>query len=378
MNALAAFDRSATRELGYLRRHPWDLAVATWVPWLLLIMLAWMMASGVPRGLPIAVVNDDRTAMSREYVRLLDAAPAIDVAAHPSNLSEAWSLVRSMRVYALVYIPADTARDTERGGQATVFAYYNASFRTAGQAAFTDITAATQALGARLPTPAVAPVRVQSTLLFNPERSYEHYLVGLLHPAILHLALCICVIAALGRELRDGSAGKWLGESAGRLASAVAGKIAPYMLMFTLYGMVSLVWLAAVRGGGAAGNVAVLVAGELLLYLAYAAIGLLLVGLTKNMGQALSLSGLYAGTSLAFADGTFPLDGASLFTRIWSKLLPYSSYLEVKHQQLDMGSPILASVGPLAILVAFGIVAGAGGLLLYGRAARDPAAWGRR
>ncbi|MGV8940280.1 MAG: ABC transporter permease [Lysobacter sp.] len=114
------------------------------------------------------------------------------------------------------------------------------------------------------------------------------------------------------------------------------------------------------------------------MYLAYAAIALLFVAVTRNMASALSMAGLYAGTSLAFSAATFPMQGAPWFTRLWSELLPFTAYLELQAQQLDMGSALAVSAWPLGTLLLFVLIPGAIGVVLLGRASRDPAAWGRR
>src|SRR5690606_18151221 len=219
--AREAFVRSALRECARLRADPWDLALATWVPLLALALLAWMFSAGVPRELPVAVVDHDNSAVSRELVRRLDAVPALRVAARPADLTQAWSEVRALRAFAVVHVPAGAERQILRGGSAVVFAYYNASHQTAGQAALRGIGEAAQATSAHLVRRGVAriggaqavrqpPLRVQATVLGNAARSYEHFLLGLLFPALLHLAACLAMVGALGRELRDGSVGTWL------------------------------------------------------------------------------------------------------------------------------------------------------------------------
>lgn len=387
--AREAFVRSALRECARLRADPWDLALVTWIPLLLLALFAWMFSAGVPRELPVAVVDHDNSAVSRELVRALDAAPGLRVVSRPTGLPQAWSEVRATRAFAVAYVPAGTEREILRGGSAVVFAHYNASHQTAGQAAVRGIGEAVQAAGGRIARHEVALVRgpeavraptlqVQATVLANAARSYEHFLLGLLFPALLHLVACLTMVSALGRELRDGSAGAWLRESGDRLLPAVAGKLAPYLLLFTAYGVASLVWLAAIRGGGVAGSAPMLVAAQAAMYLAYGGIALLLVGATRNMGTALSLTGLYAGTSLAFSGATFPIQGAPLFAQIWSHLLPFTPYLKLQAQQLDRGAAWTVSLPLLGILLLFVLVAGGAGLRLYGRSARDPAAWGQR
>ena len=389
MGALDALLASARRECSFLRRSPWDLALVSWVPWLLVIVVLSVLGAGLLRDVPIAVVDDDRSSASRALIRKLEAAPGIHVKAMPESLDRAWPLVRQLDVFAVAYIPRDASRRIGRGDSATLFAFYNASYLTAGQAASREIGAAVQAQNAESSFARGAylrgrsglravPVRVQSTILFNAERNYEHFLGGLLLPAILLLAMCLAVVAAFGRELRDGTAGAWLDGCRQRFVAAALGKLAPYLLLFTAYGALAIVWIACLRGNGVAGSFAVLVAGYAGVFLAYSAIGLLLLGLTRNMGTALSLSGMYAGVSLAFSGGTFPVIEGPLFTQVWSKLLPYTAYVELQMQQLDMGSPLRVSARPLLTMLLFIVVAGVPALRLFGRAARDPACWGRR
>lgn len=386
--ARQAFVRSAVRECMRLRADPWDLAMATWIPLLALALFAWMFGAGVPRALPVAVVDHDNSAMSRELVRMIDAAPGLQVAARPADMQQAWAAVRAAEVYAVVHVPEGSGREILRGGSAVVFAYYNASHQTAGQAAERGIGDAVQAAGGRFVRADVArirgpdavraaPLRVQATVLANAARSYEQFLLGLLFPALLYLAACLAMVSALGRELRDGTAGEWLQSCGDRLLPAVAGKLAPYLLLFTVHGTGSLVWLAAIRGG-VAGSAALLLAAQAGLYLASAGIALLLVGATRNLGVALSVTGLYAGTALAFSGATFPMQGAPLFAQAWSRLLPLTAYLKLQVQQLELGADWTASLPTVGGLLLFMLVAGGIGLVLYGRGARDPAAWGQR
>jgi len=388
LTARQAFVRSALRECARLRADRWDLAMVTWIPLLAMALFAWMFASGIPRALPIAVVDHDGSSTSRALVRLLDAAPGLHVAARPTGLPQAWSSVRALETFAVVYLPAGTERETLHGG-ATVFAYYNASHQTSGQATLREIGSVVQAANPRIALDAVAltrgpaavrppPLRVQATVLANSARSYEHFLLGLLFPALLHLAACLAMVVALGRELRDGSAGDWLCDCGNRLLPAIAGKLAPYLLLFTTYGVLSLVWLAGIRGSGVAGSAWLLLLAQAAMYLAYAGIALLLVGATRNMGTSLSLTGLYAGTSLAFSGATFPVQGAPLFTQVWTQLLPFTAYVRLQAHQLDLGTAWTASLPSLGTLLLFALLAGGAGLLLFGRGARDPAAWRQR
>ncbi|ROU06268.1 ABC transporter permease [Lysobacter enzymogenes] len=385
----AAVLASARRELGFLRASRWDALQITLLPWAILLVLMAVFSHTVLRNVPIAVVDHDRSPASRALVRMLNAAPGVYVRAMPASLEEAWPMVRRVEVYAVLYLPRDAAREVGRGQTATAIAYYNASYMTTGQAAFREISAVVQAHNAELSLgrdlflhgrsgARAAPVRVQSKVLFNAERSYEHFLQSLLFPAVLQLAFCIAAVAAFGRELRDGSAPAWLEASGGRIGAAVAGKLLPYFVLFMLYAALALLWVGGLRSGAVAGSFAMLLTGYAGMYLAYAAIGSLLIGATRSMATALSLTGIYSGVAMAFSGGTFPTIEGPLFTQVWSRLMPFTAYVQLQVQQLDAGAPWRDSLWPLATLGAFMLVGGAFGLRLYARALRDPASWGRR
>ncbi len=386
MQALVA---SSRRECQYLRNNPWDLALATWIPCLLLVLMAWLFSGGIPRDLPVAVVDLDHSATSRNLIRSLQASPGLEVAEQATSMMQALSLARALKVYAILVVPDGTHAAIQRADSGTVISYFNATYQVAGQATARDINDAVQAVSANLAVAEVAlnqgpqsvraaPISVSTGVLFNASRSYEHFLLGLLFPAILHLALCVAVVGAFGRELRDATIQAWLLNSQARMVPAVLGKIAPYLLLFSVYGFASLLWLAFIRGNGVAGSLYWLMLGQVFMYFAYATIAMLLVAVTRNMASALSMAGLYAGTSLAFSGATFPLLGAPWFTRFWSELLPFTAYLKLQGQQLDMGSAQVVSVWPLLVLLMFIVITGVAGIALLRSAALDPSAWGQR
>ena len=358
---LKAFRRSARREWRILLSSPWELALATWLPWLCLIVLALLLRQGLPRELPVAVVDEDRSARSRELLRLIDAAPAVATTPFQS-LNDAWDAARSLDVYAVLYVPPDAA---------VTFVYYNASYPSAGTAVARDAQSALASAGR-------SPVVVQTTTPFNPSRSLERYLLPLIFPAILSFALCLAVVSALGRELRDRTADAWLRSARGAPLPVVLGKILPYVLLFSLYGVVSFAWLASMGTGRVEGSLLMLFAGYLLMIVAYGAIGLLLVGATKKMGESLSVTTLYAGASLAYSTITFPSEGAPMFAKVWSALLPYTTYAKLQAEQLSMRASWETSLPHIVVLTLFIVLPGVSGMCLYVKALRDPRTWGER
>ncbi|MFC3214135.1 ABC transporter permease [Novosphingobium panipatense] len=157
--------------------------------------------------------------------------------------------------------------------------------------------------------------------LNNAASSFEWFLSTLIYPAVLHLVAAVTSAMALGRELEGRSLGGWAARS-GTIVPALFGKLLPYVGAASLWGIAWLLFVTLGRGWRVEGSVAAIVAGQTLFYLGTAAISALLVAATRETATALSVCAVYAGSALAYAGATLPLNGGSGFARFWSEVLP--------------------------------------------------------
>lgn len=72
------------------------------------------------RDLPVAVVDDSRTAQSREFVRMIDATDGIKVWNYVPDIQAARRAMAEKDVYAVMYIPSDFAKKLGNGEQSVV------------------------------------------------------------------------------------------------------------------------------------------------------------------------------------------------------------------------------------------------------------------
>lgn len=374
---------SAQRETAFLRRNPWDLALLTWLPLVLCGLIAWQLSAGVIRDLPVALVDDDRSSLSRDIAIRIEGAPGLRLAYSVPDMAEAERLARAGRVEAIVLIPREaTQRAFEGRGQITL--YVNAAHSAASSTIQRDMAAIIAAANARTALEQIAavspagrvrpaPLAVTSVIAFNAPASQEQQLVSLLHPALLHLLFMLAVVSAFGRELRDGSVADWRPDGA-----ALVGKAVPYMLAFMGWGLVVTAYLAGARGWALAGGPGLLMAAYFAMYTAYAGVSLLLLGITRCMSQSLSVTGLYAGASFAFAGAIFPVDQASGFAKVWAEILPFTHFARLLALDWIAGAPFAAAAAPLLPLGVIALVTMVPGVWLYLRASQRPQDWGKR
>jgi ABC-2 type transport system permease protein len=172
------------------------------------------------RKIPIAVVDDDRTPLSRRLIQALDADEAISVAVRAPALDVAQQALFERRVFGILEIPPDTEREVLKGNKARIPAYVDSAYflvfnRTLqGMAeAVADINVADISRGLRmngaeagLALTALSPAELLMEPLYNPTGGYASYVVPAAFVLIIQQTLLMgaATLTALGFERRPG------------------------------------------------------------------------------------------------------------------------------------------------------------------------------
>ena len=75
------------------------------LPLLYPLLYSWIYNNEVVRDVPVVLVDNSNSKLSRELASKLDASPDIQIAYRCGNLEEAQRLVGLQDVYGIVYIP---------------------------------------------------------------------------------------------------------------------------------------------------------------------------------------------------------------------------------------------------------------------------------
>ncbi|MEH2474384.1 ABC-2 type transport system permease protein [Nitrobacteraceae bacterium AZCC 2161] len=183
------------------------------------------------RKLPIAVVDNDLSDLSRQIVETLDASGALSVAVRVRTLAEARTAIDRGKAFAAVEIPAGTERDVLKGITAHIPVYADGTylfvFRSTASGVATAVGALTSELvsrGARSDGSLVkaklastSPADVLLQPIFNPVGGYASYIVPAAFVLILQQTLLIGAAMLTGTALASGG-----GAFAGVLGRGIA------------------------------------------------------------------------------------------------------------------------------------------------------------
>jgi ABC-2 type transport system permease protein len=216
------------------------------------------------RKLPIAVVDNDMTDLSRRIVETLDASGALSVAVRARTLAEARAAIDGGEAFAAVEIPPGTERDVLKGNSAHVPIYADATYLFMFRSTASGVSAAMAALtselvarGARFDgslakakLASVSPADVLLQPVFNPVGGYANYIVPAAFVLILQQTLLIGAAMLTGAALTQGG-----GAFAGVFGRGIA-HLTVYLPALALY----LIVLPRVYGFSTLGDLAQLLA----------------------------------------------------------------------------------------------------------------------
>lgn len=158
----------------------------------------------VTRELPVVVVDSSRTAMSREFVRHLDATSAADIVAYVPSVADARRMMAQKECVAVVEIPAGYTRDIGRGEQGQINIYYDVSLLLRYRTLLMAVTNLQIATGAQLrtqlmsglgaDTSAPTNVQVQSYFLGDTQQGFASFIL----PGIVVLILQQSMLLGIG------------------------------------------------------------------------------------------------------------------------------------------------------------------------------------
>lgn len=349
------------RELQYLLKHKWDLCLVTLAPLFVIILFSSMFYAGKAEHLPIAIIDQDQSELSRNIEKYLSHNHTLSIYTVSDNPNEVEHLLNQTKIWGYVHIPAGAEQRMVQAQDAQISIAFNQSYFSIGNGISSAMLLSTVEAIAdfaknsyfenKIPYAELSTANIKISPLFNPNLSYEFYLEPFMIPAILHLLLCCCVAFAVGQELKYGTLNQWVQDKS--VLNALLAKNMVYVLIFCFWTWVWLFWLVVIRGWFIAGSLWMILLGQFLLYSAYALISSTVVLATKNLSKTFGFIAVYGGSSLSFAGVTLPLNNAPIFTKFWANIIPYTPYAKLQTEQWVVGSPSFISMIPLAILAAY-------------------------
>ncbi|MCH3924208.1 MAG: ABC transporter permease [Bacteroidales bacterium] len=363
------------RELHRMTSRPIYLMMTLIIPSIVIIFFATFLNQGMPKQLPIAVVDFDNSSTSRLIVRTLSSGQVCNVKYKLTSYESAKTKMQIGEIYAFVIIPRDFEKDVYNKKSPVINFHTEYAHYLAGSLIMREINTSlsTLAAGADLKVrlakgenednamAQVQPIRTDTHIIGNSQLNYAFYLSSIIMPGIIFLMALICTVYVIGIEFKIGSSRRWLVYSGSSIWKGLLGKLIPYTLLFSMMIIVSEIVMERIMGFPSKGNPMLLYLGAVLTVIAYQAMGIFLIGILPSLRTALSIAAFYGVIGFTLSGFTYPhfamLSAVKPYTYLYPLRQYYMIYSNVQINGLSFGETIfpfiyllLFNVAPFLVL----------------------------
>lgn len=355
-----------------------------------LFIFTWLFSAGVVSNLPVTIVDEDHSDLSRRIVQMVEATPASSVESFQNNLFDAKDRMEKGLTDAILVLPKNLERDVSKGQSPPVKVYINNTNLLKGGTLKSALykTLATASTGVKVQTymksglsqrqalNLAMPINIDAHILFNPYGNYAYFLLLGILPLMLNVFVFLGSTYAIGIELKEKTAAVLMKTANGSIITAITAKLLPYTLIFFFHCLLMNFVFFAIVDFPLNGSLGIILLAEILQVLVYQLLAVLIIGITSNLRLSLSLGSAYTMMALSFAGLTFPLMGMPKIAQLFSYVFPYTYWIEVFMSQTLRWQPLSTVVLPLSIIMLFIVVSMLAFPLLKKRYS-NPIYWGK-
>lgn len=176
------------------------------VPLMYPLIYAFIYTNETIREVPAVVVDNSRSALSREYLRKVDASAEVSIVAHCADMKEAEQMLKERRAYGIIYIPTEFSDNIAQGMQTQVSLFcdmsgllYYKSLLNTNTSVSLDMNADIKMQRAgntthRQDEITAYPIKYEDVALFNPTNGFAAFLI----PAVLMLIIQQTLLLGIG------------------------------------------------------------------------------------------------------------------------------------------------------------------------------------
>ncbi|OCG20774.1 antibiotic ABC transporter permease [Gilliamella sp. App2-1] len=297
-----------------------------WLMWIMPLIIFFLISSIFYRGvlfdLPVGYIDHDKSTLSREIIRNLNAAAHADLINYDNQIFDAERDLQKAKIYALLYIPPNFEADVLSGHQPTPMLYYNALYYSAGLYSIMDYSGliatintqyrTTLATSIGMPVPPLAKVNFNYDGLFNASGNSMYFQQ---FSAVVHLlqlfvvTTTIHILAQLPKRTRPNY-------------PFVLGKLAPYTIWFTMLLIFEIAMLVLFSNARVSGSPFAMMTVVFFYVIAAQSIGILLYTFTKTPIDAYTYIGVLVGLALTYSGVVVPELSMPWIARFISSLEP--------------------------------------------------------
>ena len=358
------------RECLILTSRPLYLFTALIFPLFALFFMTTIFGNGMIDELPVAIVDEDDSRMSRNIINLCSAVPEIRVTQVVANTAEARDALLSKDIYGYLIIPNDFESDVNANKNTSLTLCYHYAFLSVGSEvlqgflnvlriiAVTPLQQSIDFLGIdedELENIA-SPISISARPLYNPSLNYTSYLTFPYYWVLFQILILLNIAYSFGNEFKVKGMRECLTLGKGRFINVVLGKMFPYIIIFSIIAIFANVIMFKVLGLDLSSSIYEMILVCVLFICATCSVSLFIFSLYPNLPIIISFISMFGSLGATFAGVTFPVSAMYPVFEKMSYFFPIRHFVVVTDYLRYESHSFIYYWNHLLILISFNIL----------------------
>lgn len=362
--------RVMIREFRIIFMHKIYLMSMVVMPCVCAIFFTTLMDAGQPMNMPIGIVDNDNTTMTRKLARTLDSFQSTKIVAQYPSVDDARAAMQRGEIYGFMYFPKHTTDYMLAQRQPTISFYYSNVSLSAGTMTFKDMktmaTLASAALGQatlsakgvrpEMIKPLLQPIAIDLHTIGNPWTNYNIYLSNMLVPACFLLFIFLMTAFSFGTELKFGTSKEYMEAAGDNALIAVFGKVIPNMMIYFVVMFGLMTYLYGYLGFPAPGGFWRLALLGFLAVVGTQGLAVTIFGLCPTLRTSMSICSLMGVLSFSMVGSAFPIFAMDAPLQTLSWLFPLRHYYLIYQLCIFNTYPLAVAHWHIVALISLGII----------------------
>ena len=352
------------------------------LPLFCLFFMATIFGNGQMENIPISIVDQDNTAASRTIARRIAATPTFRVTEHFTDEASARQALQRKEIYGYLSIPPQFEQQPVSGTGATLTYYYHYALLSVGSelmaafettlapVALSPIVVQAEALGVgqeQIQT-FLLPVEANTHPLYNPDMDYSIYLSQPFFFVLFQILILLVTVYAIGCEFKFGTTQEWMGAATpagidpanlrnADMLTAVAGKLLPYTVMFSVIGILANYVLFGLMNIPFQGSLWLMNIVTVLFIMATQALAVLIFSIFPKIAYIISVVSMVGSLGATLSGVTFPVTAMYAPVHAASYLFPVRHFTEAAQAMIYFDAGYAYFWLSVAVLLVFLLLA---------------------
>lgn len=322
------------------------------------------------REMPIAIYDADNSSLSRTISQFIDSSPTLEITESLNSIDEVKNEFLKGRIKGAFVIPRNFEKDVKSGQSSTVIVYKNSSNILVGNYILKESAAIIKTVsgGALLKKlrssglskekamAIVNPIQIETASLYNPNYSYENYLMPGLVTFTLQMMVMLAAVIVISSEYSHHSFNELVNLAGNSPYKILLGKSIPHLLIHfgsitLIIGIIFPLYNITIHGS-------IFTVFTLMVTFIFASFffGLLISAIINDQLLATEIAVFINTPAFIFSGFTFPIWGMPFILTIFAQVLPFTHFLKAFLKVYQMGASFSDVSNEIIILSLFGII----------------------